>query len=335
MATTTQIDGQDLSRRISMPLAQGIQAQAQPMMQAMAQPLNAPQQTQPTVGGAVQLPGGNPPSTGGPSPQRPTPDLSRVSGPGLQPEPHMPDPFASIGGGVYVNGGWVPRGHAAAGGAEPAPGQPAAPADPNAPPATVNDAFRSALMNMLQTNQQAPTLDDPALKGQMDAFRVGQTRAGERAREAMAERRASMGQSSDLAGSGAIDQDLAGLFQAQGEAEAGFGAGLVGQELQQRRQQLMQAAALAGNQLNAEEARSLQERLAQLDAAIRREGIAQQGSLGGRELDIRQMLGSGQLNLGLLGTLLQNEQFGQNLGANLGLANANMNQNALLRMFGL
>jgi hypothetical protein len=45
-------------------------------------------------------------------------------------------------------------------------------------------------------------------------------------------------------------------------------------------------------------------------------------------------LGSGQLNLGLLSALLNDQQFGQNLGAQLGMFGANLNQSALLSLIG-
>lgn len=70
------------------------------------------------------------------------------------------------------------------------------------------------------------------------------------------------------------------------------------------------------------------------DAALRREGLGMQAGLGGRELDLRDRLGSGQLNLGLLSALLNDQQFGQQLGANLGMFGASLNQQALLSLLG-
>jgi hypothetical protein len=118
---------------------------------------------------------------------------------------------------------------------------------------------------------------------------------------------------------------------------------------------------MAGNQLNNEEARALQKQLADIDAglqqqsmsqqesqfgrslgeqgrqfdkdaALKDKGITTQADLGGRDLSLRDKLGSGQLNLGLLSQLMQNDQFGKNLGANLGMFNSNQNQTALLNM---
>lgn len=318
------------------------------------------------------------------------------------PAQNSADPFASIGGGVQLpTGEWVPKGTAAdpwkgvgaaqvaaAGPATPAPGGVVTPPPvtvpptqtgggsgplipPSAPPGTpsapdqkaqVGTAFRDSLLKMLSDNQKDPSLADPALKGQMDAYSLAQTRARDRARSAMAERAAQQGGAG--VDSGAFNNDLAGLFQAQGEAEGQFGAGLVGQELQNRRNQLMQAATLAGNQMSQEDSRALQRELADLDAKIRREGMAQQGGqfdrslaeqarqsgvdaelkrlgittqadLGGRDVALRGELGRGQLNLGLLSALLQNQQFGQRLGADVGMFNSRSNSDALLQMLGM
>jgi hypothetical protein len=219
-------------------------------------------------------------------------------------------------------------------------------------------------MKMLTDNQTAPSLDDPALKGQSDAFALGQTRSRDAARSAMAERMAQEGGAGT--DSGVFDKELAGLFQQQGEAQGGFNANLVGQELQNRRAQLIQAATLAGNQLSQDDQRALQKQLADTDAEIRRQqlsqqqsqfgqslgeqgrqfdvdaelkrlGINTQSSLGSGDLALREKLGSGQLNLGLLSALMQGDQFNKGLGADLGKFNASQGNNylqALLSQFG-
>jgi len=292
--------------------------------------------------------------------------------------PNPADPFAAMGGGVNIGGNWFPPDNPAAiaarGAATAAPGAPGtppattapvtppAPGMPPAPPEApnpLNSAFKDSLLKMLSDNQQAPSIEDPALKGQADAFAVGQTRSTQTARSAMAERAAAQGGSG--VDSEVFDQGLSGLYQQQGEAQGSFNAGLVGNELQQRRAQLMSAAALAGNQLTSEQQMALQKQLAETDAAIKREGLAQQGGqfgqtlseqqrqsgideqlkrlgitsqtqLGQGDLDLRRMLGSGQLSLGLLQALMQNQQHGQTLGANVGMFNSGQNQAALLAM---
>ena len=62
----------------------------------------------------------------------------------------------------------------------------------------------------------------------------------------------------------------------------------------------------------------LQERLAMMDAELRQLGINTQGNLGELEIALRRELGFGQLNLGLLQTMLQNSQFNDRLGFDIG-----------------
>lgn len=85
-------------------------------------------------------------------------------------------------------------------------------------------------------------------------------------------------------------------------------------------------------QLNAQlqrEGYSTQERLAALDAEVRKLGINTQGDLGQLDIALRQTLGVGQLNLGLLSTLLQNNQANNSLGLSAAQIQALLNQNAV------
>lgn len=319
-----------------------------------------------------------------------------------------PTPQAGTGG----LGGFTPPAAPTSPAAPPAAGPteptrvqgPPLQAEPEPAKPTVNTAFKDALMKLLGT--QDPTMDDPAIKAQSDAFGVQQQRAKERARSAMAERFA--GEGGPGVDSGAFDSEILGLEQRQGEAQGSHDAGILANELQQRRQQLLSAAALAGNQLNEEERLAFQKELAKVDeelqrlrigqgdrgialderrlneasqqwnqqfglegqrlaetirqfdtttqmgrdqlkqaldifktqmgeqgrqfdvdAELKRLGIQQQGDLGRGDLDLRRFLGEGNLNLGLLSALLQNQQFGQGLGADLGKFNASRNDNFL------
>jgi hypothetical protein len=74
---------------------------------------------------------------------------------------------------------------------------------------------------------------------------------------------------------------------------------------------------------------STQERLAQLDAEVRKLGINTQGDLGQLDIALRTQLGMGQLNLGLLQTLLSNNQANNSLGFNYANLMALLNQNAV------
>jgi hypothetical protein len=234
---------------------------------------------------------------------------------------------------VHNGQGWTIQQGAA--GATPGAGTPGATpggaADPNAPPATVADAFKKTLLDTM--NRGPASLNDPELKNQADAFAVGQTRSAEMQRAQAAERQAMQGGAG--VSSGAFDGDVSGINERAGERMSGFNAGLVGDAAKERRQQLMQAAALAGNQLNQDEARALQRELAELDAQIRREGISQQGALGQGDLALRGRLGEGGLNLGLLQALMQNDQFGRGLNQQGAQFGAGLDQQGILGLLGL
>ena len=72
---------------------------------------------------------------------------------------------------------------------------------------------------------------------------------------------------------------------------------------------------------------SAQERMAALDAEVRKHGIDTQGDLGNLEVALRRELGLGQLNLGLLNTLIGNQNFNDQLGWNMAEWAGNQNAN--------
>lgn len=266
------------------------------------------------------------------------------------------------------------------------PSVPMTPTDPSAPPNPadpLNTKFRDALLRLLDTSD--PSMSDPALKAQSDAFAYQQQRAKESARNVLAERHA--GQGGVGVDSGAFDTELTGMEERQGAAQGANDAGLLAHELEARRSQLLSAAALAGNTLNQEQQLALSSKIADVDAQLRRatldqqggqfdkglseqqrqfdiesalkrhgidvsagqfdrslleqgreadldaemkrRGIDLQGEMGRGDLDLRRYLGEGNLNLGLLSALFQNSQFGQGLGAQLGMFNSSQNNNFL------
>jgi hypothetical protein len=73
-----------------------------------------------------------------------------------------------------------------------------------------------------------------------------------------------------------------------------------------------------------------QERLALMDAEVRKLGIDTQGNIGQLEIALRRELGIGELNLGLLQTLLQNSQFNNSLGFDIGKWQSILNKEALM-----
>jgi len=263
--------------------------------------------------------------------------------------PSSPDPFTAMGGGVQLPGGeWVPKDHPLAATARPAGPAPTAPgAAPGAPtsqagvlntpavagaqtqqgaPTTVAGAFQQALVNRLAP--QDITSQNPAIKGSIAANRNAEQRGLSRTQEALAERGAATGQ---------VGAQETGLRQAIGESAGRQGAyegnALFGLQQMQNANQT-DALGLGGNMLNSQQGQDLQRYGIDTDAALRREGLGAQTSLGNRELDIRNSLGQGNLGLGYAGLAQGGQQFGQQLGANLGVQQAQLNQQALLALLG-
>jgi hypothetical protein len=133
----------------------------------------------------------------------------------------------------------------------------------------IQQAFQGSLLSMLNKSQQQPSLNDPALAAQSQAFGVGQQRSAERQRSAMAERMAQQGQ----AESGAFDTGVGQIEAQRGLNQSNFDAGLVGNEVNARRQELMQAMQLAASIGNQEAARELQKELSMLDIGLRGRGL--------------------------------------------------------------
>jgi len=296
----------------------------------------------------------------GPQPAETVPPIEGYTGPGVgTPE----TPIAPIKGGGT---------------------DPTTPPPPN-PNADRDAAYKSALLKMLDQASTPASLEDPALKGQADAYSLAQTRARERARSALAERAA--GEGGAGTSSGAFSNDLAGLFQQQGEAEAGFNAGLIGDANKSKVQQLQTALTMMGSDINSEQGRALTKELAQaqlaegarefemnyglegkklaetirqfdtstqagkdalaqqlemfkqsqaqqgrqfdVDAALKKLGIQSQSELGQADLRLRDKLGSGGLNAQILQMLMNNDQFGKRLGADVGMFNASQGTNYL------
>jgi hypothetical protein len=269
--------------------------------------------------------------------------------PAAPPPPNPSDPFTAMGGGVQLPGGeWVPKDHplaASAGPAAPSPTGPAGAAGAptsqagvlNTPavagaqtqqgaPTTVAGAFQQALVNRLAP--QDVSSQNPAIKGSIAANRNAEQRGLSRTQEALAERGAATGQ---------VGAQETGLRQAIGESAGRQGAyegnALFGLHQQQQRD-LTDALGLGGNLLNSQQGQDLQRYGMDLDATLRREGLGAQTSLGNRELDIRNSLGQGNLGLGYAGLAQGGQQFGQQLGANLGIEQARLNQSALLALLG-
>lgn len=189
--------------------------------------------------------------------------------------------------------------------------------------------IRDSLIN--QMNTQAPTIQDRNLAPAMSAFSAAQNKATARQVNQNAEAFGAAG----LESSGARLAADRGAIEQQGLAEGQFGSQLVLGELNAQRQQAQQAlqSALALNDQDL--ARRLQERLGQLNATVQRESLAQTGRLGDADLALRNRLGTGNLNLGLLGLIQQGRQFNDSLGFNIANAEAMLNNNAVRTLLGV
>jgi hypothetical protein len=250
------------------------------------------------------------------------------------------DPFAAIGGGVQLpDGGWVPKDHPLAKthlasnpvtAAAPATPGAAAPttvagaataastysstpgAAPN--PYTANQGTQDVVRNSyLERATQGTTIDrnDPNFRQQVDPYAAAQERARRGYISEAAERLSARGK----AGSGELDLERRIASERAGQATGLFESQLVARELQNRRDEIKDALTNLKGLISADQAGALQRELAELEAALKREGLAQSGSLGSADLSLRDKLGTGALNVDLLRALLQNDQFnkGQSL----------------------
>lgn len=238
------------------------------------------------------------------------------------------DPFAASGGGVYVNGSWVPSSHplaqqggttapASGAGATPASGTPGSqqsgyyggsqtgPQPYNATPAAQTTFMDQVARQM----QQGLTVDpnDPVLRAQSDAYAANIER---QRRNAVADNVERVGPYATGAMQGF---DLMSRERA-GQATGQFEADLVGRELQNRRDEIQRALQMMQGVLSEDQRAALERERMALDAELQRLGITTAASTAANELGVREMLGIGGLNVDMMRALLQNQQFGDSLG---------------------
>lgn len=187
--------------------------------------------------------------------------------------------------------------------------------------AGVRQMQRDTLLRLMGQDTNAASVNDPDIKPQADAFRLARDRAAKQEREMMAERAANTGLNYGGQGSGAFESGLQGIAEQAGQDKAGFEADLVGRRLDARRQQLMQALQLADALGARSEANTLQSELAQIDAGLRQNALGVQSSLG-----------RGQLGLGLLNSMMGNQQFYDQMGYNYADLTSRLNRDAFLSL---
>lgn len=160
-----------------------------------------------------------------------------------------------------------------------------------------NDTIHQEIMNLLKKGNTPVTREDIA--AQYDPVARQYQRAGQRQKMAAAERMAAQGMNAGGAG-GALDAEQAKIDESTGESESALMSQLMGSEIQARRQDVMNALAVA----QGEDRLALQKYLAELDNQIKQQGLTLQG----QSLGLQQQ----QINN-------QNQQFYDQFGYNAGL----------------
>jgi hypothetical protein len=181
------------------------------------------------------------------------------------------------------------------------------------------------LLALLQRSQPGniDVQTDPNLSPQARAYQAARTRAARQQRAQAAERAAFTGENLGGQGSGAFETTLGGIQESAGRDIAGFEAGLVGQEIQARRQDLLNGLQLASAIGARDQEAAIRTQLAQMDEAYRRAALAQQRELGFGELGLRgQQLAQ------------QQAQFEDQFGLNRAQFEADQNRLALLLALG-
>lgn len=194
--------------------------------------------------------------------------------------------------------------------------------------AGMQNLIRDQILNMI--SQPTPTMNDPQIAGQVGAFNAAQNRATARQ---VAQNAEAFG-ASGLESSGARLAADRGAIEQQGLNEGTFASAALQQELTARRDQIQRALTLAAATNDQDLARRLQKELADISATIQRESLAQTGRLGDADIDLRRVMGTGNLNLGLLSLLENGRQFNNGLGFNMANAEALLNNNAIRTLLG-
>ncbi len=161
----------------------------------------------------------------------------------------------------------------------------------------IQGAYQDALLKYMGRSQETPSLNDSILGPQSEVYRATQQRGQERSRRVNAERAAANG----MGQSGYLDNQINQGVQEQNFNTAQFNANLLGGEMSKRREELQAALQLASATGNAEAARDLQQRLAQVSAMMQQQGLNLQGQLGFGDLDLRRDALGAQTALGMEG----------------------------------
>lgn len=152
-----------------------------------------------------------------------------------------------------------------------------------APVSPTSTAVTNSINTTLATPEGVNT-NDPAYQQQLKAQGVTSTRNAERARASAAQRANANG----TIGSGGFDTQVNNIERDRGESDQRFESQLMAGELQAQRTKIAQALQLGAGIMSQEQTLAMQDRLAQLDAAIRREGYGLQRDLGMADIGVRR-----------------------------------------------
>lgn len=275
----------------------------------------------PPPAGEWQLDGGSSGGSGAVSHTYAAPDNQDTSGGGGDQAPIDPAPAPPPEDGGHVAHRGRPTLGGQQGGDEPAP---PAPPTPPAPPPTPPDRDYSQLNALLaqllagQNSRSQADMDyrnnvkqtvlsliksgsapvdpnDPTITSATQAFRGEGERALALLREKQAEASRAGGRTA-----GSEESAMKGGYEDLGNATGSYRANLQIQELNARRQQLMQAASIGAGVSNADDANALQSQIAAIDGQI-------------KELSLKS-----NANLTQQGITNQNTQFYDNLASNMG-----------------
>ena len=151
----------------------------------------------------------------------------------------------------------------------PATAAPAAPAATGAPPATIQGAYENALMGLLTGGSPQEAGRDVWNSPAVTAFNASVKRQEARDRQMLAERDAARG----FSGSGGFEAGVLGLRARGNEAMNRFAGEQAAQSEAGRRQELLQAMALAASMGDSAAARALERELGFGSQSVQRYGI--------------------------------------------------------------
>lgn len=143
--------------------------------------------------------------------------------------------------------------------------------------ANVDPQMREYLLRLMARSEPGAidVSTDPNLAPQARAYETARQRGAQRERARLAERAAFTGLNTGGQGSGAFTGGLGDIYQRAGEDIAGQQAGLVGQEVAARRNDLLNALQLANAVGARDQSTAIQKQLAELDNSYRYAALGQ------------------------------------------------------------